>query len=305
MWWLKADGVDVVSGLGESVRLEWSGDVDLNDGSMQRSHEAYIQRLKFIEKIGLRERITLHPDITTLESGLKDDLIFLLSGVMIITLISFFLLIALKDANNEYSSKLASGRTPQKVLFALGWSIDELSRHIDEGRQLVVQCETIKGYLERAECDIVGRNIPRQLTDLRARATQFVKGVTRLRRVAATHLLVFMISHESRNQKPYVQCLPYKGLSEAAIRALANKIIEEMVKRRMKVAGNLVYSYLHLHISSLLLTFGAHAQRGLQYSFSDATHETAKKRYQRVQCHTGFIFKMAILVKMLRSKVMA
>ena len=41
-------------------------------------------------------------------------------------------------------------------------------------------------------------------------------------------------------------------------------------------------------------------------TFSAATrNETAKKRYQRVQCHTGFIFKMAILVKMLRSKVMA
>ena len=38
-------------------------------------------------------------------------------------------------------------------------------------------------------------------------------------------------------------------------------------------------------------------------TFSAATrNETAKKRYQRVQCHTGFIFKMAIL---LRSKVMA
>ena len=41
-------------------------------------------------------------------------------------------------------------------------------------------------------------------------------------------------------------------------------------------------------------------------TFSAATrNETAKKRYQRVQCHTGFIFKMAILIKMLRSKVMA
>ena len=41
-------------------------------------------------------------------------------------------------------------------------------------------------------------------------------------------------------------------------------------------------------------------------TFSAATrNETAKKRYQRVQCHTGFILKMAILVKMLRSKVMA
>lgn len=141
---------------------------------------------------------------------------------------------------------MASGRTPHKVLFALGWSIDELSRHIDEGRKLVVLCETIKGYLESAECDTVSQNIPRKLTEIRARATQFVKGVTRLRRVAATHLLVFMISHESRNQKPYalpIQCLPYKGMPESTIRTLANKIIEEMVKRGMKVAGNLVSTY--------------------------------------------------------------
>ena len=41
-------------------------------------------------------------------------------------------------------------------------------------------------------------------------------------------------------------------------------------------------------------------------TFSAATrNETAKKRYQRIQCHTGFILKMAILIKMLRSKVMA
>ena len=133
---------------------------------------------------------------------------------------------------------MASGKTPQK---ALGWTIDELSRNSKEGRQLLVQCATIKGCLGEAECDRVEINIPRQLTDLRVRATQFAKEVTRLRRTAATHLLVFMISHESRNQKPYalpIQCVPYKGLSEVAIRDLANKIIEEMVKRRMKVAGH-------------------------------------------------------------------
>ena len=149
--------------------------------------------------------------------------------------------IALEDANNSYSSKLASGKTPQKVLFALGWSIDELSRSTEAGRRLLVECGTVRGVLEKAECDRVEYNIPRKLTDLHARATQFEKGVTCLRRVTATHLLVFMISHESRNQKPYtlpIQCVPYKGLSVRAIRALANKIIEEMVKRKMKVAGN-------------------------------------------------------------------
>ena len=41
-------------------------------------------------------------------------------------------------------------------------------------------------------------------------------------------------------------------------------------------------------------------------TFSPSTrNKTAKKQYQLVHCHTGFISKMAILVKRLRSKVMA
>ena len=81
VWWLKADGVDVVAGLGESVRLEWSGDVDLNDGTLQANHEAYLQHLKFIETIGLKGEKTFLQDITQLESGVKEDLQFLLSGI--------------------------------------------------------------------------------------------------------------------------------------------------------------------------------------------------------------------------------
>ena len=58
----------------------------------------------------------------------------------------------------------------------------------------------------------------------------------------------------------------------------------------------------------MLLALGAHAQRGLQYlvchsvrpsicpsvtTFSPAMcNKTAKKRYQRVQCHTGFILSV-------------
>lgn len=89
----------------------------------------------------------------------------------------------------------------------------ELSRNTEEGRKLVVECGIISGALEKAECDRVELNIPRKLTNLRPHATLFVKGVTRIRRTAATHLLVFTISHESRSQKPYalpIQCVPYK-----------------------------------------------------------------------------------------------
>ena len=42
------------------------------------------------------------------------------------------------------------------------------------------------------------------------------------------------------------------------------------------------------------------------YDYSRSVgNETAYERYQRVQCHAGLIFKMAIFVQVLRSKVMA
>ena len=49
-----------------------------------------------------------------------------------------------------------------------------------------------------------------------------------------------MISNEERDKNPYalpMQCLPYKGLSDAKVRKLANEIIDEMVGGGMKVAG--------------------------------------------------------------------
>ncbi len=52
-WWIKADGTDVVEDFGESVRGEWSGDVDQPDGKLQKQFE---KQLKFISDIGLEDR---------------------------------------------------------------------------------------------------------------------------------------------------------------------------------------------------------------------------------------------------------
>ncbi len=123
--------------------------------------------------------------------------------------------------------------------------MDELSRLSTQEKSLLVQCRATRERHASPDCNSVGENIPRQLSDLRSQVTPFVRGVTRFKRTAATHLLVFMISHESRDRKPYalpVQCLPYgKGMTEKTIRELANKLIQEMVKRGMKVAGTHIY----------------------------------------------------------------
>ena len=45
------DGCDLVSGLEESVRSEWNGDVDLDTGELQMLHSTYFDRLKRIASI--------------------------------------------------------------------------------------------------------------------------------------------------------------------------------------------------------------------------------------------------------------
>lgn len=75
-WWLKADGCDVLKGLKESTKMEWSGDVDLADGSVQKQHEKYKQRLDHASKVGLNRASTAREILTSV----KKDLEFLHSG---------------------------------------------------------------------------------------------------------------------------------------------------------------------------------------------------------------------------------
>lgn len=40
-WWIKGDAVDLVACLGELVKGELSGDVDLGDGQLQQMFKGY------------------------------------------------------------------------------------------------------------------------------------------------------------------------------------------------------------------------------------------------------------------------
>ena len=146
------------------------------------------------------------------------------------------LLTALAKANNAYSEKINGGKHKEKEMIALSWKVKELDDLGEKGRRLH---SDIKDLLKLRENNNEV-NVPSRLQTIRQHATAFVKGVVRHQRNAATHILVFMISPEERNKKPYalpVQCLPYKGISDAKVRMLADEIIQEMVKRNMKVAG--------------------------------------------------------------------
>lgn len=84
-WWIKGDGCDLVPGLSESVAGEWSGDVDLNTGDLQRSYEKYKSKLVFISGVGLgsrRGRAIVKDDLSTILTQLQNDKSFIINGML-------------------------------------------------------------------------------------------------------------------------------------------------------------------------------------------------------------------------------
>ena len=128
-------------------------------------------------------------------------------------------------------------------MFALSWDIEELKRLNGEGRSLRTE---VLAAIDICSPDAIEQhNLPRKLTSIRKRLSEFIKKVTRFHRKPATHVFVFMISSVLRNQKPYalpVQCIPYAGLKETDIRRLVSALVKEMVSHGMNVAGKHFYS---------------------------------------------------------------
>lgn len=146
--------------------------------------------------------------------------------------------IALKTANDKFSEKLSAGKnSSDKEMLSLCWSVDELGRLNENGRNLRVEIDALLVLLDD---HIIHQNVAKRLATTRNNLLSFISSVTRYQRQVATHVLVTMISPSERNKKPYalpVSCIPYGRLTESKARVHIKTIITEMHKRNMKVAG--------------------------------------------------------------------
>lgn len=228
--------------------MEWSGDVDLADGSLQQQYESYRKRLEKAKMVGL-DRGVAGRDLTNVLHNLSKDLEFLQSGISCLcNFLLNMLCLEIATYNNEYSLKLQSGAQKEKELIILAWKVKELTELNENGRQLHRDVNVLISKM--GQDTHIEDNIPSQLKNVRQQLVSFIKGVTRHQRTPATHILVFMISSEERRRKPYalpVQCVPYKSLTDSKVRCLANEIVNEMKKRKMNVTGivlEIVRSYV-------------------------------------------------------------
>lgn len=194
-------------------------------------------------------------DLCILQQVLKSDGEFIDKGMFLYSVensmvytVTFFIilvLVALREAIAKNDEKLKAGNAMDKTLYALGWTIDELSRLNKECHLLYVDTTTLLEQLSDDATNIVTLNCARYLSSLQGRLQTFISLVSRHKRSAASHILVTMISPDSRNKKPYavpVSFVPYIGLTEVKGRRLINKIVKEMNSRGMSVAG-IIFMY--------------------------------------------------------------
>lgn len=108
--------------------------------------------------------------------------------------------------------------------------------------------------------DKVVSNFAKKHSSFCESAKEFVKRVTKYKRIPATRALVVMISPEECSTKPYalaIQCIPYKSLKDSEVQQIANSIVKEMVSRKMKIAGitvcfcNVMVVFMCLHSKDL------------------------------------------------------
>lgn len=176
-----------MSSLEESIRLEWNGDVDFGDGKLQQLYKSYCQRLRGLEYIDF-SKFRSHPQLVLMAlnlegSYLTDDLKFLTDGMFNIiqtwlyvlqTLLAHYLNVALKNASDEYASKVESGST-EKILYSLGWKVDELTRLIQAGCKFFMEIISLQEILINKDSDLISGYVWLRLAQAKAELTPFIK----------------------------------------------------------------------------------------------------------------------------------
>ena len=69
----------VVAGLGGSLRLQWSGDIDLNDGELSKQYQLYRSRLAFVGALTLTS-IRLLDNLEKLHGEVATDLVYIVKS---------------------------------------------------------------------------------------------------------------------------------------------------------------------------------------------------------------------------------
>ncbi|XP_072046198.1 uncharacterized protein [Amphiura filiformis] len=119
------------------------------------------------------------------------------------------------------------------------------------------------------------------VSNLQLELRKYMKGIFTKRRTMATHLLIFMISDELRNRKPYavpVRVMPVASVKDLTIRALQVELKTVMEELNMKVVGFVTDGEWNS-----LRTMGTTRPTSIIQLIMQAKEEASKMRIQRLE----------------------
>ena len=183
------------------MKGKWNGDVDMLDGRLEKLREEYEARLLTLKQTTMRN-VNLS-SISEVINDLKEDAAFLSSG--------------LEKARRKYKEKYEKRNTPEELLKCLSWEVVEYHNLLAQAQEL--QCKYQEALPESDETGIFEQPLMKQLE---MEGKTYLRNVFKKRRVAADHVLVWMLSDETRNSKPYalpVGYIPCNTLRDQHVRS--------------------------------------------------------------------------------------
>lgn len=134
-----------------------------------------------------------------------------------------------------YSSILSRQNTHQEKLKAAAWEVVECNELMKKAQELLERFERIKDLHLRNQVPLKSST-----KVISHQYKEYLCGLFKKRRIAATHVMVIMIADETRSKKPYaipVQYIPYKSIKDQYVRDVIQNLKEQMVKLDMKIVG--------------------------------------------------------------------
>lgn len=212
-FWIKLDGTDIKESLLHSVRDEWNGDVNLNNGQLETLRKEYETRVEWIKSVSSVNETNFAEGLQTMIQEIDNDVSFLQN--------------AFKTASTELRKRMDVKSTSSETLKTLNWEVVECNTLLQQSIQFLSKVK--ESAQPRATVKLMSVDF---LT--------FLKNLYKKKRTAATHVLVIALSDERRNSKPYtlpVQYIPYKSLKDQYVRDITGPIKTAMCQAGLEVVG--------------------------------------------------------------------
>lgn len=202
--WIKLDACDIKVALQQSMKGDWNGDADLGDGQLEALRHLHQARLQcFIEaSSGSKEQLD------QVRRNFEEDTLFIKDG--------------LQSAIKAYQKKI-KGNSNEHTILAHCWDVAEYNLLQQQCQHFSDVCTSVVGC--SCNCD---------------KYKDFMKGLFKRKRTAATHILVVLASDELRNHKPYcvpLQYIPCTVVRDEFVRRTVASAVEKLAAIGVTVVG--------------------------------------------------------------------